>query len=478
MTAPSRNAEAGGLGLLARLGFGDAGSREEWEELAGRGRGLAWRHLGRSAAAVGDAVAALRATPGSPPRTGHAGDWGDVWGGRSRVLDYNAVVCRDLGAGRPLLYDFTQTETAALDGGDTLFLPGSLLRGGVRETLPLLRLVGGRFVPHDRTEPLFLPFVKTRREGGEVPLLRLHRERARPPVPVEYHSELWARHRARITEILTVLVESAPDGRALEQVFGRAVRRDGGVERAPLVRDGRGFRMGDTWYGSARDVADAALLAVAAATAGDAYDAVMRALPESVPLAGVDVVALTYAVLGAHRPDRAPAADGRPEVHVQWGALAMAGHPPGSKGYFFRRAQKAAWMYDVLVRALPWVSPIMFVIAPIAPFLLWAPERDTTDLDALEALLNRVGALAAAHPSPGRLAPEVRKAVAAWTADHPPSPDLRDRLAWRSRVARAPLPESGLCEPRGLAALSFAQSCLTVDSLITAAAGAAGKEDR
>ncbi|ROO86420.1 hypothetical protein EDD29_3987 [Actinocorallia herbida] len=466
-----------GLDLLAGLGFGDASTRADWAALTTRSRGLAWRHLGRSDLPLGAAVETLRAAPGSPPRTGHAADWGDIWSGRSTMLDYNAVVCRDLRAGRPLLYDFTQTETAALDGGDTLFLPGSLVRGGIRETLPLLRWKGGGFVPHDRAEPLFLPLVKTRWNGTELPLLHLHRTRERAPVPIEYHSDLWARHRHRVTRILTTLVERAPDDRALAQVFSRAARRDGRVVRAPLVRDGRGFRMGDTWYGSAADVARTALLAVDAATATDDFDAVMRALPEAVPLAGVDVVALTYAVLGAHRPEGRPAGDGRPDVHVQWGALAMAGHPPGSKGYFARHAPKAAWMYDALVESLPWVSPVMFVIAPVAPFLLWAPDRDGADLAALEDLLARVRGRAAAVSAPARLAPEVRRTVAAWTADRPLSTALRDRLAWRSRLSAAPLPEAKLREPAGLAALSVAQACLTVDSLINAAA-AAGKENR
>ncbi|MBP2708454.1 hypothetical protein JOL79_32210 [Microbispora sp. RL4-1S] len=458
-----------GWATLESLGLAGPETERDWARLDARESGMRWRHLGRSDVTMAELARALRAAPGRPPRTGHVGDWDDIWRGRSGILDYNAVVCRELGIGYPLLYDFTQTETAGLDGGDTLFLPGSLMRGGQREELRLLRWNGDRFVPHDRAEPLFLPYVQVRRDGGDMPLLRLHRENDRGPVPADHHSALWARHRRRIGEILVALVRRAPDDRALAQVFGRTVRRDGGVVRTPVVRERGGFRAGDLWYGSAEALVSAALAPVEAALARDGLGAVLREMPSSVPLASVDVVALSYALLGAHRPGRGPAGDGRPDVHIQWGALAMAGHPPGSKGYFARRAGKVGWMYDAAAAELPWVSPVMFVIAPVAPYFLWTPEREGDDLVAVEDLLRRVGAAAASGPAHvAALAPAVRELVAKWLTDWPPSGRLRTRFRWESRVAPDPLPESGLAEPAGFGELTMAQACLVVSCLVPA----------
>jgi uncharacterized protein DUF6025 len=466
--------------LLAELRLPAAPA--DLDALAGRGTGLVWWHLARSALPMGELAGVLRAAPGCPPRTGHLADWRDIWAGRSRVLDYNAVICRLLETGYPLLYDFTQTETSALDRGDTLYLPGSVLPGGIRQELELQRWQDGRFVRHDRSQPLFLPYVQARMDGGALPLPALHRRLAAelpPPWAVEYHSALWARHRGRIRQILVTLAEQAPGDRQLGQVFDRVVHRDGRVQRVPAARDGTGFRAGTARYPSADALVTASLLPLDVALCEDGLHQVMAELPPSVPLASVDVMALSYALLGAHRAGRAPAGDGEPDVHVQWGALAMAGCPPGSHGYFARRVNKVRWMYDAVVRHLPWACPVAFVMAPVAPYFLWLPATDEQDLAALELLLRRVraaiggagGLLSAATPRAGRVTGE-------WLAEGRLSASLRRRLEWRDRVADGPRPVDAapavLRPPAGFGELTVAQACLVVSSLIAAARAAPG----
>jgi Family of unknown function (DUF6025) len=456
------------------------------ESLAARRHGLAWRHLGRSSLPMAALPRVLHAAPGCPPRTGHLADWQDIWHGCSGVLDYNTVISKMLGIGYPLLYDFIQTETAALDQGDTLYLPGSLLCGGIREVLELEHWRRGRFTRCDRSGPLFMPYVQARTGDRRLPLAELHRERARaalPPDVLDFHAALWSRQRRLLAEILITLVDRAPDDHALGQLFDRVACLDGRVMRSPAHRDGDRFRAGDASYDSAEALVAASLLPLAAAARSGGLAEVMAELPASVPLASVDAVALSYALLGAHRPGRQPAGNGEPDLHLQWGALAMAGCPPGSRGYFARHAGQVRWMYDAAVHGLAWVSPVVFVIAPAAPYFLWLPDTDEEDLQSLGVLLRRVRAqcppgddlLAAA-------APRVRRLVSEWRAERVLSPGLRRRLRWRDRVAPgpAPLPPATLAAPPGFGDLTVSQACLVVSALIAAVADAplarAGKE--
>ncbi|MEU6586862.1 DUF6025 family protein [Nocardia sp. NPDC046763] len=460
--------------LLAGLGFTDPATEREWGALVAGESGFAWRHLGRGEIRTGQAVEAIRAAGTTPPRSGHIGDWGDVWTGRSTVLDYNRVVCEILKIGYPLLYDFSQTETS--DGaGDALFQPGSVFDGGVRTAINLFRWQAGRFVEHDRSQPLFVPYTEGGSGAERLPLTAFHRARTQRQgiADVGYHSQLLRANYGAAHSILTVLSDRASGDAALRQIFDRVAFRDGHIERQAPLREGRGFRVGVTYYPDLAALIDASLLPAWIAGADEELGDWLAQTPECVPLATVEVASLLHAFLGAHRTERRPVGTGEAEVHMHWGALAMAGSPPVSRGYFARRVNKSRWMYDTVARELAWASPIFFVLAPVSPYFLWLPQSRVAERAAIETLIERTRAACGPWPpEPGRLVPIVAGVVENWIAEREPSRYLVARFQWADRTSPVgvALGASELVEPDGFSALTISQACLLVGTLVKAMA--------
>jgi hypothetical protein len=330
---------------------------------------------------------------------------------------------------------------------------------------------------HDRATPLFLPYAETEYEGIRTPLTRLHRELLAelPAYDADLHSALVLRERRKVAEVLVVLLAAAADDeRALSRVFDRVAYRDGRVERVTLRRADHGYALGPVRYRSAAALVEDSFIPAQVAQEPGPLGAVLAQVPEAVPLVSIDVVVLLYAVLKTHR--REPAADvdpGRVDVHVQWGALAMAGAPPRRRGYFAGRVSKARAMYEAVVRELDWASPLLFILAPIAPFLLWPSSNSPGDLAPVERLIART--LAVVEPRPeqiDRLGPAIRDIVGTWLGEYRSelTPAFARRLLWADR--RSPsgseLPAGRPVEPARFGELTAGQACLLVGTLIKA----------
>jgi hypothetical protein len=447
-----------------------------WQALGDGQQEFAWQHLGRSAGLVGDVLGTLSALPMTAPRTGHLADWSDIYAGRSSVLDYNLIICGKDRLGSPLLYDFNQTENLGLSSGDTLFLPGSLVTGGVRRGLPLRCWEAGRMRPHDRSTSLFVPYVETDNDGETLPLASLLRRfAAGPSGEAGFHSDFLLRERERASELLTVLVKAAgADERALTQIFDRVVHRDGRVERAPLRRSGHRYLLDGCTYPSAEDMVEASFLPARVAQAESRLGDVLAEVPETVPLLSVDLVVLLYAVLGSHRGPGQPALCGSFDAHFQWGALAMAGYPPHRAGYFSRRVKKCRALYETAVRELSWTAPLLLVMVPAAPFLLWPSSREPRDTELIGDLVSRALKVTARQPGPADGAARTDETAMRWWADKGSqlSPAFRQQLNWTSRLSPSgdQLPPGEPRKPANFDHLTMSQACRVVGTLIKAAA--------
>lgn len=450
---------------------------ESWGELRSGRSGFVARHMGRVQLPMGELTASIAALPLTPIRTGHLADWGDIGSGRSTVLDYNRVVCGVPGLARPLLYDFNQTEDTALASGDTLFLPGSLVEAGVRSRLPLRHWSPAGMERHDGEGSLFVPYVETEWEGERLPLTELHRRRMREHFPdATFHSDLLTGEEERVAEVLHTLLRAAgTDTRALSYVFDRIVHRDGSVERFKPTADASGYHLGPFDYPTADALVAASLLPARAAVAAGRFTGPDAAPAPHAPLLSVDAVTLLYAVLGTHRAPGQPPVCGDFDVHVQWGALAMGGYPPQRRGYFFSGAKKTKWMYEAVARDLPWAAPLLFVIAPTAPFLLWPSSREPRDVALVGDLLARVRTAIAAWPERvDRTAPEIQRVVAEWLATEGAelSAAFRRQIRWGDRLSPdgRPLAAGEPVEPEGFATLTMSQACQIVGALVEAVA--------
>jgi hypothetical protein len=450
--------------------------QDAWSDLRqGRSHFTAW-HLGRTQIPMGALTASLAALPLTPIRTGHLADWSDIGSGRSTVLDYNLVVCRTPGLARPLLYDFNQTEDASLASGDTLFLPGSLVEAGRRSKLPLRHWSPAGIQEHDGSGSLFVPYVETEWDGERLALTELHRRRMRRHFPeAEFHSDLLVREEERVAEVLHALLRAAgTDTRALSGVFDRVAHRDGRMERVRLSREAAGYRLGPVTYPTADALVAASMLPARVASTAERFSRETPP-PAHAPLLSVDAVALLYAVLGTHRAPVQPPVCGDFDVHVQWGALAMGGYPPQRRGYFFSGVKKTRWMYEAVVRDVSWAVPLLFVIAPTAPYLLWPSSREPRDTALVEALLARVRTAIAAWPERvDRTVPEIQRVVGEWldAEGAEVSPAFRRQIMWGDRLSPdgTPLAPGRPVEPDGFASLTMSQACQVIGALVEAVA--------
>ncbi len=243
------------------------------------------------------------------------------------------------------------------------------------------------------------------------------------------------------------------------------------MDRVPVRRARPGYRAGDAYYPTAESLVEASQISGHAAQTEGELEPFLRQTPDTAPLPSVDVVALLHAFLGTHRRDPVSAPDHPVDVHVHWGALAMAGCPPKRRGYFMKRANSVRWMYDAVVRDLPWASPVAFVMAPIAPYLLWAPETRMADIELLGALIGRVNAATSRWPHRiDRCTPIVGQEVARWLAAEGAavSGALRQQFGWADRTSPtgAELPVADLVAPAGFTELTMAQACLLVGAIM------------
>jgi hypothetical protein len=332
-----------------------------------------------------------------PPRTGHLGNWGDIALGRSGPMDFNTAVCGP-GHGYPLVYGFNRTE-AEIEGGDDVYLPGSLVDEGERTLLPLFTWDGSGFVRRDRSRPLFCPVVQTELDGQLVPLIDVHWQRVMD-IP-GYRFEQWAAglvdNYELMVELLCVLFEDArcqPNpGRGLIELISHSARLDGEVSRCEMSLDGDGYLLDGHRFDSTRALAEAVMLPLRALTEPKWFFEHIAELPPVLPVISLLLTNVLFAVLGVHRPDETGVPDEGPFItHLHWGARAMAGCPPRRNGYFARRSRVRPMrtITAPLVKHFPQIKPICFVLLPAPVFMLCPPSTSPQDVARMDRLVRSV----------------------------------------------------------------------------------------
>jgi hypothetical protein len=388
-------------GIIEALGLLEDGvapvlDARSLSDLAERRLAFHWIHMGTVEIETGQMLRVLRDhAPLVAPRTGHIGNWDDIKRGRAGMVDYNKVVCEVLRAGYPLIYEFTQTEDAALEAGDWIYLPGSLVAGGRREALALYTFDGTRFVERSREQALFAPLTLTMIEGELVPLVSLHRRRMSEldGYDFRFQADLLHREQDTVRAILQALVEHARTERnptaALGRVLDRVVTIDGIVRREPIKIDGSGYEVGGWRAGSTEELVSAVVELIGGASHPTTFLAQPSELLPAYPLPSMQVVALLHAVLESHYPNAArPAAAVEPwNTHPEWGAVGMAGYPPRARGHFANHVRQARPLYRVIIDEFPVLSPVLFMILPAAIFTCWPTTAHPQDIDLLGQLV-------------------------------------------------------------------------------------------
>lgn len=356
-----------------------------------------WTHMGNSEIRIGELVDVLQGHETlSPPRTGHMGNWSNIIHGRAGSHDYNNLTCGPHRIGHALIFDLNQTESDTPGLGDWSYLPGSKVDRCERKILALSTWDGTNFRRRDRSAPLFVPFALAEIDGALLPLCDLHRRAwgQSAQFPLRVLSSILLLHEGTIRRIVAVLLDDIchqdkPEA-LLRRVFDRCVSLDGRIERAPLEPVGRGFRMGRNRYASADELVDHVLLPIKIAASPDLLLSEAGELPEQMPMMADPLIMLLEAVLNTHYPDveEPPRQATRPcNPHLHWGGPAMAGYQPQIRGYFSEHARHLRKLFRPIMRELPEIDPVFFILLPAGVFNLCPHESSPSDVALVNDLL-------------------------------------------------------------------------------------------
>ena len=384
--------------------------------------GLEWAHLGNSNVTLGALRDAIHRTPHLlPPRTGHLGNWSDIQSCCAGALDYNAAICFGESVGYPLVYDLNQTETDDGVSGDWIYLPGSAISRGAQEKLALFTLDEGTLVERGRDHPLFSPFVWTREDGALVPLTLFQKGRnpALRNVSFAYCSTTLLAQEGLFQEILRAVIaglldDNAPS-RVVEGFTDRVVYPNGIVTRNIPTITNREFDYGEIRFG-ADDFIEALLLPFRAAANPLETFGQLSHKGSGIPLLSVHFVNLVYAFLKTHLLEAGRSADQAPlNTHMHWGAIGMAGFPPFKHGYFREKLNSTRVLAKYVLKAMPKLAPIVFVLMPAAVYLLWTasdfPRDSALVNDLMEGVLRRTNDLSS---KPNLMQQEIRSTTQTW----------------------------------------------------------------
>lgn len=453
------------------------------EDFAERASGFSWVHMGTQDLPIRRFLSVLRKHNAIlAPRSGHLGNWQDIARGRAGMIDYNKAICAERGLGYPLIHSFNQTETHALDAGDWIYLPGSIVDGNKRHELELHAWDGQAFSAVDRKQALVTPFVQARMEGKLVPLNELHRGRLASLGGFDFHymADVIAGRESFVRELLRAMVEDARAQKdpkeALQLIFSGAVSLGGVHDRLDIELDGSGYRLGAARFSSTEALVDAAMLPILAATDSSAFFSSMGSHPAQLPMMSNLLLALLFAVLDTHLfkvPPAQRSAWHHPcNVHLHWGAIGMAGYPPRKRGYFTQRAALRTMrdLSQLLVRNVREVAPIYFVLMPASIFTLCPTDAHPRDAQLVDDLLSRTHTAAKGLRDNDQLLKAIDAVVRDWwtAAGKELSPYYINKFSSRRSVLNeTALPDSSSSvEPPSFGQLTCREASFLVGSLI------------
>jgi hypothetical protein len=452
------------------------------EALAARRRGFASVHMGTQELTLGALMTLLREEPSwKPPRTAHIGNWEDIAQGRAGAMDFNKTICA-WGLGYPLICSFTQTEAEGASGGDSVYLPGSLVGGGRREVLSLFTWDGSRFARRDRQNSFFCPFVMADVDGELTPLNELHwgRMQSLPGFRFTLEAALMLEHGAEMREMLTILLEVAETGDdgqiRFQDLISQSVARDGTVSKRPLQRRGRGYVLSDCFFPTTESLVEHVMLTLEAAAKPRQFFARISELPCRLPLISNVLTRILCAIFTAQRPDsaaRTGRAAGPLNLHLHWGARDMAGFPPRRMGYFVSpsKTERMGNVCKALIDHFDEIAPVCFALLPVAVFMLCPTSAHPRDAELLTELFAETldASGGDATHSPDEALSKVEAVTLDWKARHAAalSPYFLSRFAPRAGVMHpCELPrESEPIEPEGFRDLSLRRACMIVGAL-------------
>lgn len=456
-------------------------------ELSARKSAYEVIHLGMQDVSVGRLCEVLRKEEClKAPRTGHLGNWEDILAGRAGAMDFNHAICSS-GLGYPLICCFTQTEGPSEQTGDWVYLPGSLVNQGKRKVLQLLTWDGQSFVRRDRSRSYFCPFTQVEVDGSAIPLVQFHWQRMKAISSVEFCLEpkIILQNLEQTKAMLACLLERARfrenTRRSFQDIISHAVEKDGTVNRCEIVADSTGYYLDEVRYSSVHSLVEHAMIPFQAVLNPENIFKLLPSLPSKIPVLSNLIIGVLSALFKSHYPQLIESNSWRDysyltqpcNLHLHWGARAMAGYPPRSKGYLVERSttRSLRWICTALLEGFTEVDPLCIALLPASIFMLCPTTAHSCDSEMISQLFSQVLECRVPPESEDDITQfhRIEKVTLDWFDRYERSISRYFICRFQPRVGilhPAELPKkTEPIEPEGFSSLSVKEACMIVGAL-------------
>ncbi|MCB0747409.1 MAG: hypothetical protein KDC90_08085 [Ignavibacteriae bacterium] len=317
------------------------------------------------------------------PRTGHLGCWRDIRNFQSGSLDYNSILCFSEKIAYPLIFDLGLSENEDLTSGDTIYLPGSILKNGKRYIRDL-RLNPELKSIYSREKSYFLPYLVENKDGVinnlSITLKREIDTDLKEYVHYFQSNEIF-KNRKKIKEIFECIIEEfckTENKKILCNFVDRYIDDSGQIQRDSIHYRGNEFIVGkrifskdqfleSLWYPilSSNNIEFGNKLEFVPLISNHTMQILLSFLFKNICRFGSNEV----------------------HVHVQWGAIGMSGIGPYQKSYFSHNTKRLRQLYDILVKNNI-VGPTLFIVIPSIPFLLLPMKNSHADVNIIQDIVD------------------------------------------------------------------------------------------
>lgn len=393
------------------------------EDFKSRKLSFDWIHAGKLTITIGELTRFIQNTDIiCPPRTGHLGNWQEIFSGRGGALNHNDVVCGEKKLGYPLIVDFNQTENINLSAGDTVYLPGSIIKNNIRNQLPLLTWNNKCFKKRSRESSYFTPFVVTEIENQLVSLANIHRNHCSFYKNVQFISTIMCTNKKLVKDIACKILEEIQRGNCstvkTDDIIDRKIYLDGRVVRDPLKLINNCYTLDEERFSSVESLIEAAFIPFEIANDSMLLFDNIKELRLYFPFFSLSFIHVMYCVLKTHLTSEGEIT-GKPFMfnpHLHWGAYDSAGYPPISKGYFRQKIVSIRNIYNALMPLFQNIEPALFILLPSAIFNLLPPRTYINDYNYIDELFSSINKNTSNIPSnkPQELMLIIKKTVSNW----------------------------------------------------------------
>lgn len=365
-------------------------------------------NLGQRHIPIGQLEKVLRSLYPSvqPLRTGHNGGGLELMAqGIGEGVAFNLPIFES-GLGRPLIVDMTKTPNRHLVGeqhnkteGDFLYFPGSILDNDIFIHLELFTFNGKKFMPFDRSDSLFSPFLFVKNGGEMMPLQQVHRKRNNNlglAQEMNYMSDYLIAAWNKVSNVTRIIVENiiaTNDPSLLSLLIDKSITIDGKVHTPILnIEDGKINFNGKLI--TQEDLLTQLLTLTEVIAGHKSLDDLQKMFGNEYLYFNSDFFIFLVAILNADMPN-GNGSKSFFDPHFHWGGMQMAGAPPYIKGYVDDGIKKNMQTLMNLVKdqEIPEVGKIKssyLLLMPAPIYLLYPDESDSLQTEAINNLVQQV----------------------------------------------------------------------------------------